>query len=287
MQKKDRGDLILMILLAILCLLPTGIFEGGATPVSDSTTLVSLDHPFKLKVNETAYLDSADLLFRFVNVTEDSRCPSDVQCIWAGQVSVEIEVVRVSTGEGLGNFALTLIGGSENSQKATIGEFAVKLVNVEPHPVSTQTIHLSDYVATLIISASENVDSLNMIYELQAQGGLHIDTVVSPPLCDIAVGQDYWAATLTVKNVHPGQIQDVLFVTQDIDPNGMVESIEINANVTLPASDLILIANKWEPMSSGKHTIEAFIRKMDSSGSAPIALIEKQSLVIEVAKRGC
>lgn len=159
MQKKHRGDLILMILLAILCLLPTGIFEGAATPVSDGTTLVSLDHPFKLKVNETAYFDSADLLFRFVNVTEDSRCPADVQCIWAGQVSVEIEVVRVSTGEGLGNFALTLIGGSENSQKATIGEYVIKLVSVEPYPISTQTIHLFDYVATLIISSSENVDS--------------------------------------------------------------------------------------------------------------------------------
>ena len=32
------------------------------------------------------------ILLKFIKVTEDSRCPSDARCIWAGEVVAEIEL---------------------------------------------------------------------------------------------------------------------------------------------------------------------------------------------------
>ncbi|MGI0016366.1 MAG: hypothetical protein ACREBU_23345, partial [Nitrososphaera sp.] len=144
------------LIITLLCLqpalisLPT-VFAQYPTDTSSGNP-ITLAFPFKLTINQTAYLEPADLVFRFVNVTEDSRCPSDVQCIWAGQVSILIEYTRSSTGENLGNFILTLPSSSGTYVSTrTIEGYLVKLARVDPYPVSTKQIQPSDYVATLIV----------------------------------------------------------------------------------------------------------------------------------------
>jgi hypothetical protein len=81
---------------------------------------------------------------RFVAVTEDSRCPRDVTCVWAGEVKVqlEIQVAKVASQ------AEMLEGGS-----TVAGAYRVTLVKVEPQPVSTVKIAPQDYRATLAIDA--------------------------------------------------------------------------------------------------------------------------------------
>jgi hypothetical protein len=137
--------------------------------------------------------------------------------------------------------------------------------------------------AIFIIPSGVASYAQKMAYELHSPGGLGLASNDNS-LCEITIARDLYFAVLTVENEHPRPIQNVLFVTQDINSNGMIESIEINANLTLPAAESMVIANKWEPLSAGNHTIEAFVWQMDSSDGASTALIEKQSFVVEVSK---
>jgi hypothetical protein len=115
---------------------------------------IEIAQPFDLRVNQTAYLQSAELVLKFVKVTEDSRCPSDVTCIWEGQVSILVGLASASDGKSFGNFTLTSRGAGgaayELSAKAVNG-YSLRLVDVHPYPVSTQKISPSDYSAKFVL----------------------------------------------------------------------------------------------------------------------------------------
>ena len=49
-----------------------------------------LDQPFTLFVRERAQL--GNLQIRFIGVPEDSRCPLDVECVWAGNAKIVLGV---------------------------------------------------------------------------------------------------------------------------------------------------------------------------------------------------
>ena len=108
-----------------------------------------IGQPFNLGVNQTASIEPEGIGVTFVSVTEDSRCPSDVECIWAGRVSIAVEISSSSDDSHL---ELTL-GGGQSSAK-TFGNYSIMLVNVQPYPVSTEEISPSDYVATLVVDSS-------------------------------------------------------------------------------------------------------------------------------------
>jgi hypothetical protein len=89
-------------------------------------------------------LKSGELKVRFVAVTEDSRCPRDVNCIWAGEVKVRLET-RHST-----NTATPVEVRAGDSTDS--GGYRLTVVRVEPQPVSTTRIAPQDYRVTLTIA---------------------------------------------------------------------------------------------------------------------------------------
>ena len=52
----------------------------------------SLEEEFILYINESVVIAGEDLRMKFVEVSEDSRCPKDVTCIWEGRVTAVIEI---------------------------------------------------------------------------------------------------------------------------------------------------------------------------------------------------
>lgn len=84
-----------------------------------------------------------------VNVTEDSRCPSDVACVWEGQVAV---VVNVSQGDQMmGSFELVSRAGYENMSVKNFDGYSIELLGVEPYPESSR-MDLSEYTVELKVS---------------------------------------------------------------------------------------------------------------------------------------
>ena len=124
----------------------SGVQVISTLAAADSVT-ASLNTEFELAINQTGRVQSEGLEVTFWNVSEDSRCPIDVTCIQAGRAGITVRVSE--NGQSQGEFALST---SQEENAITVGQYSIRLVRVRPAPVSTQTINISSYRATLVIS---------------------------------------------------------------------------------------------------------------------------------------
>src|SRR3990172_3791826 len=126
--------LILIGFLAItLASLEQESFAQSSTPMSIDTNLGS---EFILQINQSAEIKSEDITVTFLNVTSDSRCPSDVTCIWQGQAGIEIDVQK---GEEESIVSLS-IGGDSSPEESIFNSYLIQLVYLIPYPISTKNI---------------------------------------------------------------------------------------------------------------------------------------------------
>jgi hypothetical protein len=113
----------------------------GASSSSQKTQAVDPGAEVSLAHGATASVTGTDLQVRFVAVTEDSRCPRDTTCVWAGEVKVQLEIAEGSQKSSQVEL--------REGEHAAAGAYRVTLVRVEPQPVSTARIAPQDYRATL------------------------------------------------------------------------------------------------------------------------------------------
>lgn len=81
----------------------------------------------------------------FESVVSDSRCPTDVVCVTAGEAVVRLKLV---TPSGPNSFQLS----STPARSTTIEGISFEVVLVKPDPVSTVQTKPSDYRVTLRVS---------------------------------------------------------------------------------------------------------------------------------------
>jgi hypothetical protein len=106
-------------------------------PVGGSTGTVLPYGNVTVKLGQLAQFK--DISIKPISIEEDSRCPSDVQCIQAGTVRVKLEVAS-ALGKSTSIVKL-------DQEFTTEGE-AITLTNVLPGKNSKVTIHPSDYSLT-------------------------------------------------------------------------------------------------------------------------------------------
>lgn len=92
---------------------------------------------------DTEYISFDDFVnFSVVNIN-DSRCATDVVCVWEGKADVTIEIEKPLPG--------TIILNTHDNLIDTIGDYSFELKDVLPLPISTKTIELEEYRITLKI----------------------------------------------------------------------------------------------------------------------------------------
>ena len=102
MFQKIRITPVLIVIFSVsFLILPATVFGIDNIP---------LDFPIGLKVGDTANVDS-DFKMTLLAV-EDSRCPSDVTCIWEGTVLSKIQLEKGS--QDLGIFTISNESVEEN-----------------------------------------------------------------------------------------------------------------------------------------------------------------------------
>ena len=83
---------------------------------------------------------------KFLEMVEDSRCAADVQCVWAGNAKIKVEVMKGNKSE-----VMELNSALPNPD----GEFAgyrFKLMKLTPAPRSNIRIDQSKYTATIEVT---------------------------------------------------------------------------------------------------------------------------------------
>jgi hypothetical protein len=83
----------------------------------------------------------------FLEVSSDSRCPTDVVCIWAGNATVEIGLAV-----GMGPTYPFTLNTLLDPRSVDFSGYRVTLVDLTPYPVSTRRIPPDEYRAHLWVT---------------------------------------------------------------------------------------------------------------------------------------
>jgi hypothetical protein len=105
-----------------------------------------LGEPFDVRVGQTAYLADTRLSIRLEGVPEDSRCPRDVVCVWAGNARV---ILALRDGENTDSASLS---STLEPHAVSRWDYRIELVGVEPATKAGEPIPQSEYRIRLLVN---------------------------------------------------------------------------------------------------------------------------------------
>jgi hypothetical protein len=118
---------------------------GVAAP--DQPALIEPGKAFSLRAGQSARTGDGALRIGFDSVAADSRCPKGAQCVWAGDATVRIWLQRGTGPRDVRELHTVARGGALEPGPG------VRLVRLDPTPVTGKAITPADYTATLMLEA--------------------------------------------------------------------------------------------------------------------------------------
>jgi hypothetical protein len=131
--------------LAVIFLSLFGFLWQGQTtqPVKE----VSLDEAFTIKIGEQVEIKDINLRVAFVSVEEDSRCPVDVDCVWAGNAKLNVEVKRSKK-----KYISASLNTTVNPKEIDYKGYTIKLLRLSPDRKVNVSPDPASYEATLVVT---------------------------------------------------------------------------------------------------------------------------------------
>jgi hypothetical protein len=116
---------------------------GGSPSQPDR---VEKGDPFQLRVGESA-VTTDDIRLGFDSLISESRCPSDVTCVRAGEA-----VIAISLSHDGGTPINRELDTTPARSSTTFAGFTITLTELQPYPRSGPPAQQSDYVATFVVN---------------------------------------------------------------------------------------------------------------------------------------
>jgi hypothetical protein len=116
----------------------------GLSATSAGPAKVLIDKEFSLGIGQTASIEGEKLVIKFKAVLEDSRCPVNVACVWAGNGKVEFEVIDID-----GQNKTVILNTEDEPRAATLKRHKLKLISLSPPRIDGVSISPGDYSVTL------------------------------------------------------------------------------------------------------------------------------------------
>ena len=129
---------------------------------------IKLDEPFMIKLHQRLSIDDLDVEFSEI---EDSRCPSDVTCIWEGRASITFHIYNQTQYQ-----VITLT--TNETPTFHVSSYKIDLIDILPYPVSTKDIS-EEYVAT--INISKNIQEIVLSPLKQFKNGVKANLIDCKP----------------------------------------------------------------------------------------------------------
>lgn len=123
-----------------VCLL--ALLIGCQNPSGLEVNMYSYGDELELRLDEKVIIGAENKIVEFVDVLEDSRCPANVMCFWAGNGKV---LLRFAQDDIQLNTYL-------EPQEAEMGDVNIQLVSLEPYPEYPGRIDKDDYKIRLLIT---------------------------------------------------------------------------------------------------------------------------------------
>ncbi|MCH9038987.1 MAG: hypothetical protein IIC23_06300 [Chloroflexi bacterium] len=124
---------------------PVKTFIGGGGQAQSQPSVA-------IPLGKSTELETDGLTLEFLEVTEDSRCPtsSPLPCNWVGKAKVKIAASE--GGEDLGEHELPLDPLRTASSGVRVGDYSLILVALNPYPATFDSASNAKYVATLYLA---------------------------------------------------------------------------------------------------------------------------------------
>lgn len=148
-MKRSSHFRSLLFLPAIISLALMPGSSAQARTVSERTHAPRLGRAFDLRVGERVIMRKTRLSLRFLPVRDDSRCPSDVTCVWAGNARVQL---LATNGRETKTITLNSNISAPSPADGSFAGYTVKLVNLNPYPLSKRRIAPGGYVVRLVVT---------------------------------------------------------------------------------------------------------------------------------------
>ena len=118
---------LLLTLVAILSIGATNI--SAAQKPETFRTENFKPETFALRSGTQRTVARGELTIKFVTVVEDSRCPVDVNCVWAGNAKIKLRVT-----DRRGRTKMMELNTNGEPKGDQFGRYNISLVNLTPKP---------------------------------------------------------------------------------------------------------------------------------------------------------
>lgn len=140
-----------LALFVLMNLAPHGVAAEPRGATRRAAQTVRVGREFKLKAGRSVTFEKEGLRLRFASVASDSRCPVNVNCVWAGNAEVLVEA-STKSGKGKRTLRLNTNAGPERPGEGKYGHYTVKLLGLSPQPREGRKIAAGQYTATLLVT---------------------------------------------------------------------------------------------------------------------------------------
>ena len=117
---------------SLLFMLAVGVMPTMAARQTES---------LKVQIHMEKRAPESKLSVRFVELVEDSRCPRDVNCVWAGNAKIKVRVTKNGRSHEL------TLDTNGQKQSAVAEGYSIKFTGLTPEPRSNIRINRNGYVA--------------------------------------------------------------------------------------------------------------------------------------------
>ncbi len=141
-----------------------GLIDSQAGDGSKPPWHKTSDRVFDLRFGQTVTVASENLTVTFESVKQDSRCPSDVVCVWEGQGIIGLRLIAASADTHFVD--LTIYGGCAYGCSPRVAAldtlgYRFELLDLRPYPISDVYTPPAKYQATLAIFPFQPIGSLD------------------------------------------------------------------------------------------------------------------------------
>lgn len=119
----------------------------GTTPPSNAIQ-VAAGQNFDLAAGQAARVTNTPITVIFRSVSQDSRCPSDVQCVWAGDGAIRLGLQSTTAPS-----EETTVHTGLDPKTVDYSGYRIRVVGLAPYPKSGSPISAGKYVVTLQVSS--------------------------------------------------------------------------------------------------------------------------------------
>jgi len=125
------------------------IYAGCEKELKLKSTLL-LNDTIEMANFETKYNHENSIVLRMDSVLGDSRCPSNVQCVWEGNAEVRFLFTVDSKGT---DFVLNTNVDKQFNSDTVISGYRIKLLDLSPYPEDPGEILQVEYNSKVLVQA--------------------------------------------------------------------------------------------------------------------------------------